>query len=403
MKYWLNDDSKYSRLPGVGAWLICVALPALLAATVAMTLMPLGAVQERLLFLADQISGSRSELLPILFGSQLGVSALVVAMAQFQPGRWRATPKEMGKRWLGEMRRVSSVESRYFAASFGLVGISSTIALGVAVCVLRGVSAGGVLLLVIAWGVHAVSSVVLIIVPATGVAMVDDYWRSLARLFYIAEMWPEGLKEAKGEVEGEESSLGAKARRWRIVVVLLSLMMVLIVAAFVEKYCSGAHRGMRLQFTAGCAVISAALLSIAAGYRRWKGSGIPVIVYWVSLPLVLIQGFLMEVESIAIATSSSLWRNLGVVFAAIVTLFLIVLFLVIASGAWFLWERFDFLKSILVPIWIYDLEFQRRSGGKCSDREREVIERYFVKLAKKKKKGLAKVVKKSVLLPFVSR
>ena len=85
------------------------------------------------------------------------------------------------------------------------------------------------------------------------------------------------------------------------------------------------------------------------------------------------------------------------------TLFLIVLFLVIASGAWFLWERFDFLKSILVPIWIYDLEFQRRSGGKCSDREREVIERYFVKLAKKKKKGLAKVVKKSVLLPFVSR
>ena len=105
----VNDDSKYSRLPGVGAWLICVALPALLAATVAMTLMPLGAVQERLLFLADQISGSRSELLPILFGSQLGVSALVVAMAQFQPGRWRATPKEMGKRWLGEMRRVSSV------------------------------------------------------------------------------------------------------------------------------------------------------------------------------------------------------------------------------------------------------------------------------------------------------
>ena len=403
MKYWLNDDSKNSRLPGVGAWLICVALPALLAATVAMALMPLGAVQGRLLSLADQISGSRSELLPILFGSQLGVSALVVAMAQFQPGRWRTTPKEMGKRWLGEMRRVSSVESRYFATSFGLVGISSTIVLGVATCVLRGVSAGGVLLLVIAWGVHAVSSVVLIIVPATGVAVVDDYWRSLARLFYIAEMWPEGLKEAKGEVESGESSLGAKARRWRIVVVLLSLMTVLIVAAFVEKYCSGAHRGVRLQFIAGFVVISAALLSIAAGYRRWKGLGIPVIVYWVSLPLVLIQGFLVEVESIAIATSSSLWRNLGVAFAAIVMLFLIVLFLVTASGAWFLWERFDFLKSILVPIWVYDLEFQRRSGGKCSDREREVIERYFVKLAKKKKKGLAKVVKKSVLLPFVSR
>ena len=402
MKYWLNDDSKNSRLPGVGAWVICAALPVLLAATVAMALMPLGGVRGRLLSLADQISGSRSELLPILFGSQLGVSALVVAMAQFQPGRWRATPKKMGKRWLGEMRRVSSMEGRYFATSFGLVGISGTMVLGVAICVLHGVSAGGVLLLVIAWGVHAVSSVVLIIVPTTGVAVVDDYWRSLARLFYIAEMWPEGLKEAKGEVEGGGLSLGVKARRWRIVFVLLSLMVVLIVAAFVEKHCSGAHRGVRLQFIAGCTVISATLLSIAAGYGRWKGMGIPVIAYWVSLPLVLIQGFLVEIESIAVATSSSLWRNLGATFAVIVTLFLIVLLSAIASGARFLWGRFDCLKSILVPIWVYELKFQCRSGNNCSSGEREAIERFFMKLAKKKKKGLVKVVKKSVLLPFVS-
>jgi len=403
MKYWLNDDSKDSRLPGVGAWVICVALPVLLAATVAMALMPFGSVQGRLLSLANQISRSRSELLPILFGSQLGVSALVVAMAQFQPGHWRATPKKMGKRWLGEMRRVSSMESRYFATSFGLVGISGTIVLGVAICVLHDVSAGGVLLLLVAWGVHAVSSVVLIMVPTTGVAVIDDYWRSLARLFYIAEMWPEGLKEAKREVENGELSLGSKVKRWRIVVVLLSLLAVLIVAAFIEKYCSGAHRGIRLQFTVGCVVISATLLSIAAGYRRWKGSGIPVVVYWASLPLVLIQGLLVEVESIDITTRSSLWRNLGAAFAVIVTLFLIVLLSVAASGARFLWGRFDCLKSTLVPIWVYELKFQCRSGDNCSSGEREAIERFFVKLAKKKKKGLAEVVKESVLLPFVSR
>jgi len=403
MKYWLNNDSKDSGLPRVGAWLFCVALPVFLAATVGAVLMPLGGVWGRLLSLADQISGSRSELLPILFGSQLGVSALVVAMAQFQPGRWRATPKKLGKRWLGEMRRVSSMESRYFVTSFGLVGISGVIVLGVAICVLRDISAGGVLLLVIAWGVHAVSSVVLIIVPATGVAVIDTYWRSLARLFYIAEMWPEELKEAKGEAEGEELSLGAKTRRWRVVVVLLLLMMFLIVAAFVEKHCSGVHRGVRLQFTAGCVVISATLLSIAAGYGRWKGVGIPVIAYWVSFPLVLIQGFLVEIESIAVATSSSLWRNLGAIFAAIVTLLLIVLLSATASGARVLWGRFDCLKSILVPIWVYELKFQGRSGNNCSSGERKEIERFFMKLAKKKKKGLVKVVKNSVLLPFVSR
>jgi len=130
--------------------------------------------------------------------------------------------------------------------------------------------------------------------------------------------------------------------------------------------------------------------------------GIPVIAYWVSLPLVLIQGFLVEIESIAVATSSSLWRNLGATFAVIVTLFLIVLLSAIASGARFLWGRFDCLKSILVPIWVYELKFQCRSGNNCSSGEREAIERFFMKLAKKKKKGLVKVVKKSVLLPFVS-
>ena len=197
MKYWLNGDSKNSRLPGVGAWVLSAVLPVFLAAAIAMVLMPMGNSWSRLLSLAKQVSGSGSALLSTLFSAQLGVSALVVAITQFQPGRWRATPQKLGKRWLGEMRRVSSLESRYFATSFGLIGISSIIVLGVAVCVLHNVSAGGVLLLVVAWGVHAVSSAVLNMVPATGVAVVDDYWRSLARLFYIAENWSVGLKKAK--------------------------------------------------------------------------------------------------------------------------------------------------------------------------------------------------------------
>lgn len=403
MNYWLNDDSSSSRLPKVGAWVFSVSLPVILAAAIVALIMPLGDVWRRSLFFVEQISGSRSELLPMLFSSQVGVSALVVAMVPLQPGRWCGSPQKLGKRWLSEMRRVASQEIRYIAASFGLIGISSAIVLGVAICVLKNVESGGVLLLVVVWGLHAVSSVVLIMVPSTGVAGVDNYWRSLARLFYIAEMWPEGLKEAKREVEGEDLSLGFKARRWRIVIVLLFIMLILAAAASLEKCCSGAHGALHLQLIAGCAVVAATLLLIGSGYGRWKGVGILVVLYGFSWPLVLIQGILVEVEFVAGMTTSSSARNLGAAFAAAVMLFLIVLLFVLASGARFLWGRFDCLKSILVPIWVYELHFQSRCGNKCSVDEREVIERFFVKLAKRKKKGLAKTVKKSTLLPFVAR
>lgn len=403
MKYWLNGDSKNSRLPGVGAWVLSAVLPVFLAAAIAMVLMPMGNSWSRLLSLAKQVSGSGSALLSTLFSAQLGVSALVVAITQFQPGRWRATPQKLGKRWLGEMRRVSSLESRYFATSFGLIGISSIIVLGVAVCVLHNVSAGGVLLLVVAWGVHAVSSAVLNMVPATGVAVVDDYWRSLARLFYIAENWPVGLKKAKEEVKGGKLSLVSKMRRWRVVVALLSLALVLMVSAFMEKYFSGAHLGLRRQFVAGCLVVLATLLSIGAGYWHWRGGGIPASLFRLSFPLVLVQGFLMEVAAIVAATNSSFVRNLGFACAVMATIFLAVLLSMVALGTHSLWGRFACLESILGSIWVYDLKFQRRAGGNCSGDEREVIERYFVKLAKEKNKGIAKTVKKSVLLPFVTR
>ena len=178
----------------------------------------------------------------------------------------------------------------------------------------------------------------------------------------------------------------------------------MFMVAFVEKYCSGAQSGLGRQCIVGCVAVLATLESIVVGYWRWRG-GIVLssLLFWLSVPLVLAQGLLMEFESIVIATSSSLWRNLGAAFAVIVTLFLIVLLSVAASGARFLWGRFDCLKSTLVSAWVYELRLQRRYGNKCSPSERKAIERSFVKLAKKKKKGLAEVVKESVLLPFVSR
>ena len=404
MKYWKNDDLKGSRLPGIGAWALCASLPVTLAVTTVLALVLSGGPWGRLLTLTEQISGSRSELLPILSGYQLGVSALVVAVAQFQPRCWRATPKKLGKRWVGEMRRVSSMESRYFVTSLGLVGISGTIVLGVAICVLRDVNAGGVLLLVIAWGVHAVSSVVLILVPTTGVAAVGDYWMSLARLFCIAECWPEGLREARSELEVGRPSLICRLRRWRIVVALLLLGSILFMVAFVEKYCSGAHSGLRRQCIAGCVAVLAMLASIAAGYWRWRGGiTFSVLLFWLSVPLVLAQGLLVEVESIAVATSSSLWRNIGFGSAVTVTLVFLVLLLVVASGSRSVWGRFDCFKSTLVSVWVNELRFRRQYGNKCSPSERKAIERSFVKLAKKRKKGLAKSVKESVLLPFVSK
>ena len=395
---------KGSRLPGIGAWALCASLPVILAVATVLALVLSGGPWGRLLTLTEQISGSRSELLPILSGYQLGVSALVVAMAQFQPRCWRATPKKLGKRWVGEMRRVSSMESRYFVTSLGLVGISGTIVLGVAICVLRDANAGGVLLLVIAWGVHAVSSVVLILVPTTGVAAVGDYWMSLARLFCIAECWPEGLREARSELEVGRPSLVCRLRRWRIVGALLLSGSILFMVAFVEKYCSGAHSGLRRQCIAGCVAVLAMLASIAAGYWRWRGGiTFSVLLFWLSVPLVLAQGLLVEVESIAVATSSSLWRNIGFGSAVTVTLVFLVLLSVVASGSRSVWGRFDCFKSTLASVWVNELRFQRRYGNKCSPSERKAIERSFLKLAKKRKKGLAKTVKESVLLPFVSK
>lgn len=404
MNYWLNDDSSSSRLPKVGAWVFSVSLPVILAAAIVVSIMPLGDTWKRSLSFVEQISGSRSELLPMLFSSQVGVSALVVAMAPLQPGRWCGNPQKLGKRWLGEMKRVASQENRYLMASFGLICISSAIVLGVAICVLNDVESGGALLLAVAWGLHAVSSVVLIMVPSTGVTGVDGYWRSLARLFYIAEMWPEGLKEAKKEVEGERPFLGSKVRRWRIVIALLFIMFILVAAASLEKCCFGAHVGVRGQFVSGALVAIAILASIGAGYCRWRiGIISSILLFFLSVPPVLARGFLVEVESIAVTTSSSSWRNIGFAFAVTVELFLFVLLLMVALGFRLVWGRFDCFESILVSAWVYELKLQCRYGHKCSAGERKEVEKFFVKLAKRKKKGLAKTVKKSALLPFVAR
>ena len=86
-----------------------------------------------------------------------------------------------------------------------------------------------------------------------------------------------------------------------------------------------------------------------------------------------------------------------------VALFLLALLSVVAWGAQLVWGRFDCFKSTLVSAWVYELRLQRRYGNKCSPSERKAIERSFVKLAKKRKKGLAKSVKESVVLPFVNR
>ena len=44
-------------------------------------------------------------------------------------------------------------------------------------------------------------------VPMAGVAAIADYWEVLARLAYVAEMWPEGLREARSEAEVGRPSL----------------------------------------------------------------------------------------------------------------------------------------------------------------------------------------------------
>ena len=399
----LGDDLGRGDLPKVGGWVFLVVLP-LVVAVVLAVVVPLGSGGRRVLSIVSQIASARSELLPILIGSQLGVSALVVAMTQFQPERWRGTPKELGDCWLSEVRLVASKENRYIASMFGLLGISSVIVFGVAACVSQRMDVGGVLLLLIVWGIHAVSSAVLIMVPATGAAAVDDYWRSLSRLLYVAERWPESLRKARDDIEVGCPSLICCMKRWRIVIGLVFLVLILLTVAYVEKYCFGTHSGLRRQCIVGCVAVLATLESIAAGYWRWRGGIVfSVLLFWLSIPLVLAQGLLVEVESIAVATSSSLWRNIGIGSAVTVTLVFLVLLLVVASGAQLVWGRFDCFKSTLVSVWINELRFQCRCGNKCSPSERKAIERSFVKLAKKRKKGLAKTVKESVLLPFVAK
>ena len=404
MRYALSDDLGGDRLPKVGGWVFLVVLPVVVAFSLVVVVVPLGSVGRRVLSIVSQIASARSELLPILIGSQLGVSALVVAVTQFQPGRWRGTPKELGRCWLSEVRLVASQENRCKAASLGLACISSIVVFGVAACIYQNPDAGGIMLLAVVWGVHAVSCIVLIMVPMAGVAAIADYWGSLTRLAYVAEMWPEYLREARGEAEVGRPSLICRLRRWRIVVVLLFLGLAMFVVAFVEKYCSGTHSGLGRQCIVGCVAVLAILESIVAGYWRWRdGIVLSALLFWLSVPLVLAQGLLMEFESIIVATISSSWRSLGFGSAATVTLVFLVLLWVVASGSQSVWERFDCFKSILVSAWVYELRFQRRCGIKCSPSERKAVEESFVKLAKKRKKGLVKSVKESVLLPFVAR
>jgi len=404
MRYTLSDDLGGDRLPKVGGWVFLVVLPVVVAFALVVMVAPLGSVGRRVLFIVSQIASARSELLPILIGSQLGVSALVVAVTQFQPGRWRGTPKELGGCWLSEVRLVASQENRCKAASLGLACISSIVVLGVAACVYQKPDAGGIMLLAVVWGVHAVSCIVLIMVPMAGVAAIADYWGVLTRLAYVAEMWPEGLREARGEAEVGRPSLICRLRRWRIVVALLFLGLMMFMVAFVEKYCSGTHSGLGRQCIVGCVAVLATLGSIVAGYWRWRGGIVlSALLFWLSVPLVIAQGFLMEFESIVVVTSSSLWRNLGFVFAVTVALFLLALLSMVALGVQFVWGRFDCFKSILMSVWVYELRRQCRYGNKCSVDERRAIERSFVKFATKRKKGLDRTVKESVLLPFVSK
>ena len=96
MRDLLGDDLERGGLPKVGGWGLLVVLPVVVAFALAVMVVPLGSGVRRVFSIVSQIASARSELLPILISSQLGVSALVVAMAQFQPGRWRGTPKELG-------------------------------------------------------------------------------------------------------------------------------------------------------------------------------------------------------------------------------------------------------------------------------------------------------------------
>ena len=396
----LGDDLGRGDLPKVGGWVFLVVLP-LVVAVVLAVVVPLGSGGRRVLSIVSQIASARSELLPILIGSQLGVSALVVAMTQFQPERWRGTPKELGDCWLSEVRLVASKENRYIASMFGLLGISSVIVFGVAACVSQRMDVGGVLLLLIVWGIHAVSSAVLIMVPATGAAAVADYWRSLIRLVYVAEMWPGELEFAKKEVDRVGMSPLVHVRQWKGVVVLGVLFVALIPGIILGRICFG-FPGWLLQIGVVEMMVASALLSIGAGWGRWSSEGFLVILFWLSWPLMLLQGFILELEFIAIVTEPSLVRNVSIGFVVVATLFLGALFAVVAWGARTVWARFNLLKSTLTLNWIMDLRSQRRCGNRCSSDEREAVERSVVEvLGDKNREDTSEIVKNSVLLGFL--
>lgn len=396
----LGDDLGRGDLPKVGGWVFLVVLP-LVVAVVLAVVVPLGSGGRRVLSIVSQIASARSELLPILIGSQLGVSALVVAMTQFQPERWRGTPKELGDCWLSEVRLVASKENRYIASMFGLLGISSVIVFGVAACVSQRMDVGGVLLLLIVWGIHAVSSAVLIMVPATGAAAVADYWRSLIRLVYVAEMWPGELEFAKKEVDRVGMSPLVHVRQWKGVVVLGVLFVALIPVIILGRICFG-FPGWLLQIGVVEMMVASALLSIGAGWGRWSSEGFLVILFWLSWPLMLLQGFILELEFIAIVTEPSLVRNVSIGFVVVATLFLGALFAVVAWGARTVWARFNLLKSTLTLNWIMDLRSQRRCGNRCSSDEREAVERSVVEvLGDKNREDTSEIVKYSVLLGFL--
>ena len=399
----LGDDSGRGDLPKVGGWVFLVVLPLVVAVVLAAVVVPLGSGGRRVLSIVSQIASARSELLPILIGSQLGVSALVVAMTQFQPERWRGTPKELGDCWLSEVRLVASQENRYIASTFGLLGISSVIVFGVAACVSQRIDAGGVLLLMIVWGIHAVSSVVLIMVPMVGVAAITDYWGALTRLAYVAEMWSGELEAAKREVEGGRVSLVVHLMRWRGAIALTSLFALLMIIAIVGRLYFHLPRGVLLQVVVVAMLVDAAILAIGAGYVRWSAFKYLAILFWLSWLIMVVQAILLEIEFIATGLDSSLARSVAAAVAAIVALPALVLLSMLASGARCMWGRFDFLRASLRYNWVLAVRSQRRCGSKCSTGERKAIERSFVKLAKKRKKGLAKTVKESVLLPFVSK
>lgn len=398
----LGDDLGRGDLPKVGGWVFLVVLPLVVAVVLAAVVVPLGSGGRRVFSIVSQIASARSELLPILIGSQLGVSALVVAMTQFQPERWRGTPKELGNCWLSEVRLVASQENRYIASTFGLLGISGVIVFGVAACVSQRIDAGGVLLLLIVWGIHAVSSAVLIMVPATGAAAVVDYWRSLIRLVCVAEMWPGELEFAKKEVDRVGMSPLVHVRQWRGVVVLGVLFVALVPVIILGRICFGFPGWLLLQIGVVEMMVASALLSIGAGWGRWSSEGFLAILFWLSWPLMLLQGLILEFEFIAIATEPSLVRNVSIGFVVVATLFLGALFVVVAWGARIVWARFNLLKSTLTLNWIMDLRSQRRCGNRCSSDEREAVERSVVEaLGDKNREDTSEIVKNSVLLGFL--